>query len=90
MIPAGFRSHKTIANATEGKLSDSGEYLLVEVTNAGDSDTNFYPNVTLPNGQPNPAGSDPIPILAKSTRQIPMAVYNFKSDAVVTVVAYRS
>jgi len=79
----GFRSVKVIENATEGVLGAQGSYVLVEVTS--EVDTKFYPNDFPEQGHPARYG---IPIKAGQTRQIPMAVYNFRADHPVTVVAY--
>lgn len=85
----GFRSHKVVENATEGVLDTHGAYLYVEVTAA--TATKFYPNPMLADGKTaNPQAPQGIPIAAGQTRHIPMAVQNFKADAAVTVVAYRS
>lgn len=86
---AGFRSHKVFENVTEGVLDTHGSYLCVEVTAA--AATKFYPNPKLADGQKdNPQAPQGIPIAAGQTRLIPMAIQNFKADAAVTVVAYRS
>lgn len=84
----GFRKVRVFSNVPASTLTtignESGEYLLVEVTNA----TNVPVNVTI-NDYPNQGHAGvSIPVLENSTRQIPMAVYNFQADGVVTVVAY--
>lgn len=86
MMNTGFRSHKVITGTT-GVLDRQGAFIYLEVTSA--TDTLFYPNINDVNGNIAPAGSDGIPLKAGVTKIIPMAVYNFKADAAVTVVAYR-
>lgn len=83
---AGFRTH-LVATGIEGDLSRYGEILYAEVD--ADVDTLFYPNPMMLDGTPKPVAPDGIPIKAGVTRCIPMALYNFKADAAVTVVAYR-
>lgn len=81
----GFRSVKVVLNATSGILDVHGNVLTVEVTNNGASTANFFPNDFPENGNPALVS---IPIYAGQTRQIPMRVYNFKSDAPLDVVGY--
>jgi hypothetical protein len=88
MLNVGFRSHKVITAQTFGVLDTHGAYIYLEVDSA--TDTLFYPNAINPTtGDPVAAGVDGIPIKAGVTKVVPMAVYNFKADAAVTVVAYR-
>ena len=85
MSIAGFRSAVVFKNATEGVLDDRGNFLMIEVTNDNDADTEIHLNEF--EGQGHMGVS--IPVKAKTTRQIPLAVYRFRADHPVTVVAYR-
>lgn len=85
-IYGGFRTHK-VQTGTTGDLDRHGAYTHLEVEAA--TNTLFYPNALLDDGQPNPRQPDGIPIKAGVTRIILMQVYNWKADAAVTVVAYR-
>lgn len=88
MYPYGFHNHKVITG-TEGIVNIHGAYKMVEVTSA--TDTLFYPNAfsfTEDGALGNPRQSDGIPLTAGITKAIPMALYNFKADAEVTIVAY--
>lgn len=84
----GFRSNKVFENVPANQLTtidNYGAFLQVEVTNDTAGTVKFYPNQFEGQGHKG----DGIPIKAGQTRIIPMAVYNFKADGVVTVVAYR-
>ncbi len=80
---AGFRYHKTLSNVTSGDLGT--QFLVVEVTNGGITDVLFYGNDFTEQGHPPGEG---IPIVAGTTREIPLTIYNFKASGPVTVVAY--
>lgn len=76
-----------VVTGTSGILNGSNIY--VEVTNSNLTDVIFYAN-DFPS-QGHPTNGDPtkgIPILAGTTRAIPMTVYNFTATGAVTVVAY--
>jgi hypothetical protein len=84
----GFHTHKVVTG-TEGDISGRGYFKMVEVTST--VDTLFYPNAFNYNEDgtfSHPKHSDGIPIKAGVPKVIPMAVYNFKADAAVTVVAF--
>lgn len=84
----GFRKAAVYNNVPASTYTpverEDGSYLLVEVTNATASVINFTLNAYPMQGN----AGDTIPIPANSTRQIPMALYNFQADGVVSVVAY--
>jgi hypothetical protein len=80
---AGFRTVQVLSNVTDGTLN--GNTLLIEVTNPGGTDVTIRLNNFPEQGHP---ASDPIPVKAGSTREIPMRVYNFTASGAVTVVAY--
>jgi hypothetical protein len=84
---AGCRSVLVLPAANAGTLGT--QYIYVEVTNDTASDIIFYPNDFGSQGHPA-AGlvSQGIPIKAGTTREIPMAVYNYTATGNVTVVAY--
>lgn len=86
MQTSGYRQH-IVKTGLTGFLSRSGAVHRVEVDAA--ADTMFYPNAFEDDGT-TPRPSDGIPIKAGVTRVIPMQIYNYKADASVTVVAYRS
>jgi hypothetical protein len=84
----GFRKvqvyNSVPANTLTPVGSERGEYVLIEVTNATASTVNITLNDYPDQGHIGTA----IPVPANTTRQIPVATYNFKADGVVTVVAY--
>lgn len=83
---AGFRSVKVLLATTGDTLSDHGDWIYAEVTNNGASDVTFSVNDYTSQGSvPSPG----IPIKAGTTRNIPMAIYNFTATGPVDVVAYR-
>lgn len=84
--PVGFRSYTILSDVTVGELDKHGACIYVEVTNDGTTDALFFPNSFPNQGHQNLHG---IPVKAGTTRQIPLAVYNFKSTVPVTVIGYR-
>lgn len=87
MIATGFRSYIRIDYTTPNQVvtvDPSGACVLVEVTNSGGSNIDFFPNTDLPN---SPSGG--ITVAQGTTRQIPMIVYNFRATGNCTVIAYR-
>lgn len=85
---AGFRTVAVFkdvpANTATPIGVESGTVQLVEVTNKTASDVDFLVNDYPQGGITGVA----IPILAGTTRQIPLQLYKFKATGVVTVVAY--
>lgn len=75
---------KVFKDVTEGVIDYHGNYVLIEVTNDTASDVDFTINDFREQGHIG----DTIPVKAGTTRQIPMAVYNFVASNTVTVVAY--
>lgn len=63
---------------------EQGNVLYAEITNKTASDIDFTVNDYPEGGILGVA----IPIPANQTRAIPMTLYNFKANGVVTVVAY--
>lgn len=87
----GCKHAKVMENVLTGDLVDpsaynQSPYVSVEVTNLTAATVYISFNRFDQGGAPP---SDSIPILANATRVIPMAVYNFKATAAVTVVAFR-
>lgn len=80
----GFRKVKVFKNVTEATVDMHGNFVYVEVTNAGSTEVEFLVNDFKDQGHIGVG----IPISAGQTRTIPMAVYAFSATGKVTVVAY--
>lgn len=78
----GFRGVEVMEGVTKGDFGRNIPFLM-EVTSA--VDTKIYINDNPQQGYI----AQGIPLKANVMRTIPMQVYWFKSDAAVTVVAYR-
>lgn len=84
MNVAGFRKVRVFTDVTEAEVDVHGNYVLLEVTNKGDTEVLFRPNHFPEQGHT----SDAIPVEPGTTRRIPMTVYKFTATGQVTVVAY--
>lgn len=81
---AGLRAVKVLTNVTSGTL-DAMKVVYMEVTNSGAVDVTISVNDFTAQGHPPSEG---IPVLAGTTREIPMEIFNFTATGAVTVVAY--
>lgn len=87
LLRLGFRKVRTFVDVPAGTVTEidkHGNFSLIEVTNDGDEPVEFHVNDFTHQGH----SGDMIPIPAKTTRVIPLVVYNFHATGIVTVVAY--
>jgi hypothetical protein len=82
----GFRDYKVITGTSGTFGNESGGFKYVEVTN----DTAGTVNVSFNSYPDQGHNADAIPVKAGTTRNIPLAVYNFTATGSVTVVAYKA
>lgn len=87
-VPIGFRQVKVFEAVPAGERitvdSLRGAFLYHEVTNDTASTVKLKVNHNPEGGHPGAV----IPIKAGTTRAIPLALYTFEADGVVTVVSY--
>ena len=85
--PLGLRTvhvYTTVAGEEKQAGNGRGSVLYTEVTNGTASEVKFTVNSFPEQGH----NGVPIPIPPNTTRALPIQLYNFKADGVVTVVAY--
>ena len=93
-MPSGFRTLKVYPLASSGSSSDAVggpnvPYLFCEFTNPGGTIINVTFNDFHGVGGGGSWPTDAVPIPANAVRQIPLAVYNWHSDAPINAVCYK-